>query len=125
MALDKIFIHDLRVESVIGTRPEERKISQPLRLDMELLLDLSAAGRSDDLEKSVNYAELEQRLVKLAEDNSSLLLESLAERLADTALEYEPVLEVRLAIHKPMASAFGADIGVEIVRKRDFGAKKP
>lgn len=117
-AADKIFINGLRVECVIGTRPEEREFSQGLVIDLELSLDLSAAGRSDDLDRSVNYAELERKVVELAENNRAFLLESLAENIADETLRRPLVEAVKVRIRKKLASAFGADIGVEIVRKR-------
>ena len=64
--MDKIIISDLRLPVIVGTLPEERTRRQEIAIDLELDLDLAAAGRSDDLTDTVDYAEIERRVVELA-----------------------------------------------------------
>ena len=56
--MDKIIIEELEVFARHGVFPEENRLGQKFVLSMELYLDLSKAGRTDDLTQSVNYGEV-------------------------------------------------------------------
>ncbi len=117
--MDSIFINDLKVKCIIGTLPEERSIKQPLIINAEMFLPLREAGCGGGLAASVNYAEVEEMLVKRSSESSYFLLEELAEELAEAVLEYDcRISSVRLEIHKMLASAFHADIGIKIEREQ-------
>ena len=60
--MDKIIITGFPVDAVIGTFPEERKQPQRLIFDLTVCGDFSAAGKTDTLEGTVNYRELEEKL---------------------------------------------------------------
>jgi dihydroneopterin aldolase len=97
---DHILINDLRVVSVIGVLEHERQAPQPLRIDVDIHVDLHDAGLSDDLTETVNYGEVCGRLVAIARDHSDLLLERLAQRMADVVLEFPRVHSVDLTLTK-------------------------
>jgi dihydroneopterin aldolase/2-amino-4-hydroxy-6-hydroxymethyldihydropteridine diphosphokinase len=97
---DHILINDLRVISVIGVLEHERQAPQPLRIDVDIHVDLHDAGLSDDLTETVNYGEVCERLVAIARDHSDLLLERLAQRMADVVLEFPRVHSVDLTLTK-------------------------
>ena len=65
--MDKIIISDLKVDTVIGTLPEERDKTQTLVINLELYLPLQKAGKSDDLFDSVDYCQIEQKIIKMGE----------------------------------------------------------
>ena len=56
--MDAIIIEGLKVETVIGCFNWERQIIQPLMLDMIIQTDLEQASNSDDLDHTLNYAEI-------------------------------------------------------------------
>ncbi len=116
--MDRIFIHDLRVNALIGVYPAEQERRQQLLLNLELRLDLAPAGRSDALEDTVNYAEIEERLARLASESHFQLLEALAGAAAEMVLEYGPVRSVRVRVEKPGAARFARAIAVEVERAR-------
>ena len=116
--MDRIFINDLRVNALIGVYPAERERRQQLLLNLELGMDLAPAGRSDALEDTVNYAELEERVALLVSESRFQLLEALAEAVAALALEYAPIRMVRVRVEKPGAARFARSIAVEVERKR-------
>jgi dihydroneopterin aldolase/2-amino-4-hydroxy-6-hydroxymethyldihydropteridine diphosphokinase len=97
---DHILIKDLRVISVIGVLEHERQAPQPLCIDVDIHVDLHDAGLSDDLSETVNYGEVCERLVAVARDHSDLLLERLAQRMADVVLEFPRVHSVDLTLTK-------------------------
>ena len=53
---DKILIHGLRVETVIGVYDWERTIRQPLVIDLELATDASGAAATDQISHALDYA---------------------------------------------------------------------
>jgi 7,8-dihydroneopterin aldolase/epimerase/oxygenase len=67
----------------------------------------SSAAETDDLQRTVNYAELSQRLYAVLSGEPVDLLETLAQRLADVCLAYELVEAAEITVHKPEA-----DLGV-------------
>ncbi|MBR2910882.1 MAG: dihydroneopterin aldolase [Lentisphaeria bacterium] len=102
--MDKIFITGLPPSTVIGTRPEERDLQQKIILDLEIDIDLSAASASDDLLDTINYAEIEEKMVKLAEESHFFLIEAFAQAAADIVLSYEKTTGCTVTITKPNAS---------------------
>jgi len=97
---DRIIIDGLRVVSVVGVLDHEREAPQPLRIDVEIHVDLHDAGLSDDLTETVHYGEVCLRLVEVARTSSDQLLERLAQRMAETVLEFPRVAAVDLTLTK-------------------------
>lgn len=97
---DHILISDLRVVSVVGVLEHERENPQPLRVDVDIHVDLHDAGMSDDLSETVHYGEVCTALVAVARAHSDQLLERLAQRMADTVLTFPRVAAVDLTLTK-------------------------
>jgi FolB domain-containing protein len=115
--MDKICISGLELQTVIGTLPEEREHRQPVLLDLEIGLDLAAAGRSDDLAQTVDYSEIENRMIRLAETTHFQLIEAFAQAAADVVLSYEKAVQCTVTVTKPGASR-RATVKVELNRKK-------
>ena len=104
---DRIAVRGLRAYGHHGVYSFERRQGQTFMCDAVLEVDTSAAAQTDDLQKTVNYAELAQRLYAVLSGEPVDLLETLAQRLADVCLAYELVDAVEVTVHKPEA-----DLGV-------------
>ena len=115
--MDKIYINSLPLSTVIGTLPEERELAQKIILDLEIGLDLKKAGRSDDLFDTIDYSEIEAKLIKLAEDSHFYLLEAFAQAVIDIVFGYEQVEFCKVTLTKPNASR-RATVKVELVSER-------
>lgn len=115
---DRIIIRNLGLECVIGVNPEERTRKQRIILDVELSADLSMAGKSDAIEDTINYSDLANRIVDHAQNSTCMLLEKLAEEIAQICLEHERSRSVRVLIMKPEALRGAAYPGVEIYRSK-------
>jgi len=87
-------------------------------INVEMHTDLRAAGRSDDLNDTVDYKAIKKAILKLVEGSEFQLIESLAERIADLALANEKVEQVIVTIDKPGALRFARASAVEITRSR-------
>jgi len=116
--MDRIFIRDLALRCIIGIFPEERREKQDIIINVEMHADLHAAGRSDDLNDTVDYKAIKKAILQLVEGSRFKLIESLAERIAAIALENEKVQTVIVTIDKPGALRFAKASAVEITRKR-------
>jgi len=104
-----------------GVGDEERADSQVFELDVELTLDLRDAGRSDDLEQTVDYSAVFERCRAIVEEGSFHLLEGIAEAVAADLLTGFPRLEsVLVRVRKPGVPIDGVldYAGVEIERSR-------
>lgn len=100
--------------------PEERTRRQPFELDLEVVADLGAAGRSDALGDTVDYGALVDGVVAAVEQSSFQLLEALAAHVAEVVLADERVAEVTVEVHKlrpPVPHLLGSS-GVRITRSR-------
>ena len=68
--MDKILIRNLELRTIIGLYERERTAKQALILNLELRGDFSRAGKTDSLEGSVNYREVEEQVIALVENSS-------------------------------------------------------
>jgi dihydropteroate synthase len=122
---DRISVRNVRFDAAHGVYPVEHQKPQPFFVDVEVDADLAPAGRGDALAASVDYSELVRVAVeRVGAGGHADLIEALAERIADGAMEVVAtsgarVHEVRVRVRKPQA-AVAAPIdwaGVEVVRK--------
>ncbi|MGE5620813.1 MAG: dihydroneopterin aldolase [Sphingomonadaceae bacterium] len=121
MAEDKIILQGMTFYGFHGVNPEERELGQRFVVDLELSKDLSAAGLSDDLGMTVNYAAVFKVAREVVEGDACRLIETVAERLAAAILARFPVEAVRVRVRKPWAPIKGSVldfVAVEIHRKR-------
>ena len=102
--MDKIYITGLPLLTVIGTRPEERDLQQKIMLDLEIDIDLEKAAGSDNLFDTIDYSEIEEKMVKLAEESHFYLIEAFAGKVADIVLSYEKTTACTVTVTKPNAS---------------------
>ncbi|MEE9254888.1 MAG: dihydroneopterin aldolase [Pseudomonadales bacterium] len=114
---DRIYIHHLTVDTVIGVRPWEREVRQTLILDLELGIDAARAGANDALEETLDYAEVARLVTEFVEQSEFQLLERLAQAVAELLHERLAPPWVRIRIAKPGAIANAQEAGVVIERR--------
>lgn len=111
---DAVVVRGLRLWAHVGVLEFERREGQWFELDLELSVDLSAAGRNDDLGDTHDYSQLITALQDQARTIRCLTLEHYSDRILDRAEElYGPVpiqLELRKC-HAPVLG-FGGVVGV-------------
>jgi dihydroneopterin aldolase len=79
--MDAIELRGLRVVASVGALPEEHERVQPLEIDLDVQVDLRAAGGSDRLDDTVDYAALCDAALGVFSEHI-VLLEAVAERIA-------------------------------------------
>lgn len=116
MTTDRIEIHDLLVRCIIGINPEERVKKQDVVINLTLFGDMRRAGASDDIEDAINYKTLTKRLIDHLEASDYLLVERMAHRIAQIAIEEFGVERAIVSVAKPGALRFARSVGVVIER---------
>ena len=102
--MDNIRIEDLEVFARHGIFEEEASLGQKFLVSATMFFDASAAGKEDDLTKSINYADVCSDITKWMKTNRCRLIETVAERLAAKLLkDHDIVREVTVTVKKPWA----------------------
>ena len=114
--MDKIFITDLLIRGVIGISEREREQPQDILVNIEISADITAAGKSDNVEDSVNYRTIAKKVLAHTETIKRYTVEALAEDIARLCLENNKVKSVLVRVEKPGAVRFSRSVGVEIIR---------
>ncbi len=102
-----------------GVYEAERANGQDFYVDVELEVDLTRASVSDDVEDTINYAEVTDLVVEEITTKPVSLIEKLAGRIAERIKEtYAQAALVTVTVHKPLApvSVEVKDISVTISR---------
>jgi dihydroneopterin aldolase len=114
--MDRVFIEDLKIETIIGIFDWEREIRQTVTIDLEMEFDIREAAESDAIEDTLDYKSVSKRLIHFVEDSEFQLVEALAERCATIVLDEFPVTWLRLKLGKPGAIRGSSAVGVIIER---------
>jgi dihydroneopterin aldolase len=118
--VDIIYINDLRVNTVIGVWEWERRIRQTLVMHFEMGVDISFAGESDDLSKTVDYKAVSDRVMDFTRKSEFKLVEALAEKISEIILKEFGVRWLRLTISKQGVLEDVKDVGIVIERGERF-----
>ena len=114
--MDKIFLDELRVETIIGIWEWERKVRQTVVIDLEMSADIARAAATDTVDDTLNYKLVAKRVQEFVRDSSFPLVETLAERIAGIGRDEFDVAWVKVKVHKPGAIRGSRDVGVVIER---------
>ena len=113
-----IVIKGLRELGVHGVLPEEQTRPQPFEVDVELEVDLFAAGESDALDDTVDYGAVCEAVNRVVTAEHYQLLERLATRIAQVCVLDHRVQGVVVEVRKmqPPVRAAVHHVGVRIER---------
>ena len=116
--MDRILITGIRELGVHGVLPEEQTRPQPFEVDIQLVVDLAAAGKSDDLDDTVDYAAVCEAVSRVVSSEKYQLLERLAERIAEVCTSDPRVQGIVVEVRKvqPPVRAMLQHVGVRIER---------
>ncbi len=114
--MDIIYLHDLKIDCVLGIWEWERRTTQTVTVDLDLGADVRKAATSDRIEDTVNYKAIAKRLIGFVGESQFGLVETLAEKIADIVLKEFPVRWVRVRVNKKGAIRGASDVGVIVER---------
>ena len=105
-----------------GVNPEEKILGQRFEVDVALSVDTRAAGLSDDLGQTINYAQVYKVVRRIVEEERFDLIEALAETLATQIGKQFGPDAVRICVRKPHVPLKGSRldyVAVDIERSRE------
>ncbi|MCZ6614791.1 MAG: dihydroneopterin aldolase [Chloroflexi bacterium] len=121
---DRIILEAMAFYGYHGVNPEERKVGQSFTVDLQVYGDFRVAGRSDNLEDTLDYSELYRLTKDVVEGEPHNLLEWVAETIAQRILESFKVTAVAVRVTKPSPPITGATLkGVAVEVYREGPAK--
>lgn len=121
MIIDKIHLNSMEFYGYHGVLPEETKLGQRFIIDLNVSVDLKQAGKTDNLEYTVSYAEIYKVCKTIVEGKPFKLIEAVAEQISATILnEFSLVSSCTVKVIKPDPPIPGhyKSVAVEITRSR-------
>jgi 7,8-dihydroneopterin aldolase/epimerase/oxygenase len=118
--MDVIQLTGIRCYGYTGYLPEEQILGQWFEVDLRMSLDLTAAGRSDRIEDTLDYRSVILAVKDIIANSKFALIEKLADKIVTTILAFDLVQQVELKLHKPGAPIpdFGGKITLELTRQK-------
>lgn len=98
--MDIIFIQDFKAKTRIGIYPWERIVAQTLQFDLEIGIPDQRSGQTDLITDTIDYAEIVQMIHDILSRNDFLLLEALAEHIAQKIINEFNAPWVKIRISK-------------------------
>ncbi len=116
--MQQIHIKNLRLRTVVGVDDWERRSPQDVIVNLSIEFDGSQAIKSDDVKNTVDYHDLQKRLVQEAKRSSFHLLAALAARIVEIVMEDTKVQKVTVEVDKPRALNFCDSVSVSCSARR-------
>ncbi len=115
---DTIFLHELKVETIIGIEDWERKIRQTVSIDLEMGADIRRVAETDSIDNALNYKAVAKRVQQFVVESEYQLVETMAERIADLVLQEFGVPWIQVRVSKPGAIRGADNVGALIHRTK-------
>jgi dihydroneopterin aldolase len=102
--MDIIYLHDLKIECIIGIWEWERRVKQTIILDLDMAADIRRAAATDRIDDTLNYKAVAKRLIDFVGGSQFQLVETLAEKIAEILLTEFKLKWVRVRVNKKAPS---------------------
>ncbi len=119
---DRIILNNLGFFGYHGVMPEEAVLGQRFFVDLVCGADLTEAGRSDELEHSISYAEIYEVAKAAFEERRFKLIEAVGQRLVDRLFDAFPAIRwIEVRVKKPSApiAVVAGEAAIQLHRHRD------
>ena len=117
-ATDTIFLHELKVETVVGIEDWERRIRQTVSIDLEMGADTGHAAATDSIDDTLNYKAVAKRVQQFVAESEFKIVEAMAEKIAELVLQEFEVPWIQVRVSKPGAIRGAKNVGVLIHRAK-------
>jgi dihydroneopterin aldolase len=114
--VDKIFVRELRIETIIGFWEWERRIKQVVSIDLEIGTDARVAAGSDAIAGTLNYELLAKRLMEFVGAADYQMVEALATAIGRIVIQEFAAPWVKVSVAKPGAIPAAREVGIVIER---------
>jgi dihydroneopterin aldolase len=114
--MDIIFLGGLEATTIIGIFDWERETKQTLVFDIEMAFDIKKAAETDDIQYTLDYKTVSERVVSFVEQSEFYLVEKLTEEVANVLLTEFNTPWVKITLNKRGAISRAKDVGIIIER---------
>ncbi|MFA6014561.1 MAG: dihydroneopterin aldolase [Gallionellaceae bacterium] len=114
--MDIIFLRELKIDTLIGVYEWEKRVPQPLQIDLEIALPDSRACATDNIDDALNYADIVRRIQSELTSRHFNLLEALAEHIAQILMVEFKTPWVKVSVAKLQAIRGSKMVGICIQR---------
>ena len=114
---DRVFIEDLKIETIIGIFGWEREVKQEVNIILEMEFNIDKAGKTDQIEDALDYKKISKAVIALVEKSSFFLVEKMATEVAKLVLKNKKIDSVMVTASKPGALRGSKSVGVKIFRE--------
>lgn len=118
--MDKVLLNGLEFYGFHGVFPEEQRLGQRFLVDLTLGANLQKAGETDDLNFTIHYGHVYEKVKEIVEGEPFKLIEALAEKISSEILQHFPlVCTCTVKVTKPNPPIVGHynSVAVEITRR--------
>lgn len=125
LLMGKIRINNLKFYTKNGVLKEERVLGQQLEVDVELTMDLTKAGKTDDVMDTVSYAEVNDQISERLARDSFDLIEAVASAILDDIekVHGDKLQKAMVRIRKYSVPMPGIFDNIEIEMEREMSGK--
>lgn len=117
---DRIRLKKVAVFAYHGVYDEEARLGQRFNISLDCAIDLSEAGRNDDLKQGVSYADLAALVQEIAVSERFSIIEALGEKIAAAVLEkHRRIAAVAVTVEKPAAAIAALFETIEVIIHRE------
>ncbi|CAD2071966.1 dihydroneopterin aldolase [Phocicoccus pinnipedialis] len=120
--MDKIRVNGIKLYAYHGVLSAEREIGQYFLVDCVIHTDLRPAGQSDEVNDTINYADVYDVIEAEVIIEPVNLIEHLAEKIATAIFKgFAKAQKLEIKVTKPSPPIDGSyeNVSVEIVRERE------
>jgi dihydroneopterin aldolase len=114
--MDIIYLHDLKVDCIIGIWEWERRTTQKLTIHLDMAVDIRRAAASDAIADTLDYKSVAKSVRALVSGSQFQLVETLTEKIAELIMAEFKVPWVRVKLNKKGAIRGASDVGVILER---------
>ncbi len=114
--MDIIFLGSLEASTIIGIYDWERETKQTIVLDIEMAFDIKKAAETYDIQHTLDYKAVSERVVSFVEHSNFFLVETLIEEIAKILLNEFNTPWVKITLNKIGAISRAKDVGIIIER---------
>lgn len=114
--MDKIFLRELKIETIIGFWEWERRVRQVVSIDLEIATDARVAAGLDGITGTLNYEALAKRLVEFVGAAKYQMIEALATAIGRIVVREFGAPWVKVSVAKPGAIPAAREVGIVIER---------
>ncbi len=114
--MDIIFLNEVKVQTKLGVPDWERLTAQTIVLDIEIAMPHSHSCQTDEIDDTIDYGQVVNRIRETLSQRSFKLVEALAEHICQLILQEFGAPWVKLRVAKPGILPGLKALGVQIER---------